>query len=419
MKTLQEEFDKSLKQYFQPKNIGAELIKRKLKSVGVELTQEQINNIGSQFAAIKNYSFHLELEDDQIYKAGFKNKQEFQKIASSLFGDLISDLEKFVEEFNSNLPTIIKETAEEISEKLLITLKKNATEMLEGRESERVGFEANLYSAWGRAFDLLEMLIVLSLEAGDLYNSEYRVDAADKNDIVFDVLVRLHARACHISSEILALLKSGHADGAHARWRSLHEITVTGLLIGNHDNDLSERYLLHDRIECYKAAKIYQQHCKYLGHEPLTEEELAAMTKEYKSLIDRYGKSYKNDYGWASKVIGKDRPTFKDIEETVGLNHLRPYYKMACYNVHANPRGLFFKLGLLPESGDILLAGPSNIGLTDPGHSSALSLCQITVNLLTHDPNLDRLVQCHILMNLEKEIGGAFWEAEKKLKESA
>lgn len=27
MKTLQEEFDKSLKQYFQPKNIGAEIVK--------------------------------------------------------------------------------------------------------------------------------------------------------------------------------------------------------------------------------------------------------------------------------------------------------------------------------------------------------------------------------------------------------
>ena len=51
MKTLQKEFDKILKQYFQPKNIGAELIKRKLKSVRVELTQEQLDNIGSQFAA--------------------------------------------------------------------------------------------------------------------------------------------------------------------------------------------------------------------------------------------------------------------------------------------------------------------------------------------------------------------------------
>lgn len=418
MGTIQEEFDNLLKQYFQPENIGAELVKKKLKSVGVELTEEQLENIGSQFAQVESNSFHLELEDDQVFKAGFKNEQEFQKVASSLFGDLVSDLEKFIKDFNKDLPTVIRETSEEISEKLLITLKKNAPEMLNGREMERVGFEANLYSVWGRAFDLLEMLIVLSLEAGNLYNSEYRVDAASENDIVFDALIRLHARSCQVASEILALLKTGHADGAHARWRSLHEITVTGILIGNHNNELAERYLLHDGIETYKAAKIYQQYCENLGYEPLTGEELTEMTKEYNYLVDRYGKSYKNEYGWASTVIDKDRPTFKDIEETVGLDHLRPYYKMACHNVHANPRGIFFKLGLYPETGDILLAGPSNVGLTDPGHSAALSLCQITVSLLTHDPNLDRLVQCQILMNLEKEIGDAFREAERKLKDS-
>ena len=81
MGKLQEEFNNSLKQYFQPKNIGAELIKRKLKSVGVELTKEQLENIGSQFAVIESNSFHLELKDDQVYKAGFKNEQEFQKVS--------------------------------------------------------------------------------------------------------------------------------------------------------------------------------------------------------------------------------------------------------------------------------------------------------------------------------------------------
>jgi hypothetical protein len=42
-----------------------------------------------------------------------------------------------------------------------------------------------------------------------------------------------------------------------------------------------------------------------------------------------------------------------------------------------NPEGVFFKLGLIGES-EVLLAGPSNAGLTDPGHASALSLMQIS-----------------------------------------
>ena len=28
---------------------------------------------------------------------------------------------------------------------------------------------------------------------------------------------------------------------------------------------IAERYLLHDNIESYKAAKLYQEHCEALG----------------------------------------------------------------------------------------------------------------------------------------------------------
>lgn len=38
---------------------------------------------------------------------------------------------------------------------------------------------------------------------------------------------------------------------------------------------------------------------------------------------------------------------------------------IAEHNVHANPKGAFFKLGLLCEI-NILLGGPSNAGLVDP-----------------------------------------------------
>jgi len=153
---------------------------------------------------------------------------------------------------------------------------------------------------------------------------------------------------------------------------------------------------------------IYQEHCEKLGYDPLTDDELNELKKEYDLLINRFGTIFKKEYGWAYPTIDSKNPTFRDIEKAVGLKHLRPYYKMACHNVHANPRGIFFKLGLYPDSGDILLAGPSNIGLADPGHSAALSLAQITISLLTHNPNLDRLVICQIIFKLQDEIGAAF-----------
>jgi hypothetical protein len=259
------------------------------------------------------------------------------------------------------------------------------------------------------------MFIEIALEVGSDFNQEFRAEASAENDLVFEVLTRLHARACQIASEILALLKSGHADGAHARWRSLHEIAVVSFFIKSAGNDVAERYLLHNAIESYKAAKLYQQYCARLGYEPISAEELKDIESTYQYLVGRFGPAYKEEYGWAASALCKDKPTFRDIEQEVGLDHLRPFYKMASHNVHANPKGVFFKLGLYPTSEEILLAGPSNAGLADPGHGTAISLGQITVALLITRPNIDRLVVCGILMKLTDEIGEEFLAVQKSL----
>jgi hypothetical protein len=289
--------------------------------------------------------------------------------------------------------------------------------MLKHRVRERIAFESNLVKAWRKPLDLLEIFLVIALEAGDEFNAEFRAIASEEQDYMFEVLTRLHARACQIASEILVLLRSGYADGAHARWRSLHEIAVVAFFIKSFGNEIAERYLLHDMVESYKAARQYQEHCNALGYEPLTEGELNEIKLGYEHLISRFGPPYKSDYGWAAPVLQKEKPTFRDLEEEVELDHLRPFYKMASHNVHANPKGVFFKLGLYPESSDILLAGPSNTGLADPGHGAAISLGQITVALLTTRPNIDRLVICDILMRLEQEIGDRFLAVHKSLEE--
>jgi hypothetical protein len=417
MKTLQEAFDQELKDLFKPENLGTELVRKKFKELGVEITKSQLSKIKRQFAHPKNDVFHFEFEDDQVFNAGFESKEQFESALKNIFNELTTDLEDYSNNFFEELPSIVMESTDKLSKEILNDLKKDSKRMLKERAADYFSFEANLYSVYSEAFDLLEMLIAISLEAGESFNNDLRKESSSNNDYVFEVLTRLHARACQIAYEILILLKSGLADGAHARWRSLHEISVTAFFISTYGNDIAERYLLHDEIESYKAAKIYQENCAFLGYEPLSEEEIAELEDIHDELLRRFGKNYRFDYGWASVVTKMDRSTFRDIEKSAGLKHLRPYYKMACHNVHANPRGLFFKLGLYPESGDILLAGPSNVGLTDPGQLTALSLAQISTTLLTHQPNIDRLTACKIMRTLEREIGQAFSDAENSIKE--
>ena len=53
-------------------------------------------------------------------------------------------------------------------------------------------------------------------------------------------------------------------------------------------------------------------------------------------------------------------------------------------------------MGLAFDVDDILLAGPSNVGLFDPGVGVARSLNQLTAQLMTYDPTFDSLVKAKV-----------------------
>lgn len=197
-----------------------------------------------------------------------------------------------------------------------------------------------------------------------------------------------------------------------APWRTLHEIAAVAFQIQRFGDDLAERYLLHAAIDARKAALQYQRHYERLGYEPIGQDELDAREKRYAGLIARYGKPFRNAQGWAAKHLGMDDPSFADIQEAALIDHLAPFR----WPVHANPKGVLFKLGLVGEP-NILLAGPSNAGLADPGHAAALSLVQISNALLHLKPTVDYIVMMKIMQSLTGEIGEALITAQKKLEE--
>jgi hypothetical protein len=320
--------------------------------------------------------------------------------------------EKIDKYFTKGVPEALSES----TELLLNTLKSTASNMLRERRKLTSGFESRLRKVWGKSFNLLEMLLVISLEVGEDFNKKFRPNAIKNKDFVFDVLTRLHARACQISYEILTLLKSGYADGAHARWRTLHEIAATAYFIKKYGNDTAECYLLHEKIESYKAMLQYQEFCNKLGEEPFSEEQKNRLISEKDAVLKRFGNNFFNNYGWASDVLNKKNPKFCEIEKDAEIEHFRPYYKMSSYNVHATPKGIMFKLGLSPNV-NFLLTGPSNAGLADPGQSTAISLTQITTALLLSKPNYDRIVILKVMLLLVEEIKKAFIDAHEYIEE--
>ena len=342
-----------------------------------------------------------------------------QELLESTAEELLAsrDLDQYPKnESESSVADMIPGLVDDIASLILVRIKKGASSGLKRHRRDRKGFEKRLNRCWKYPLDLLDLFIALNVEAGTEFNRKFRNKAVSSGDAVLEALIRLHARGCQVSGEVLALLHAGFADGADARWRTLHEMAVVASLIQEHGQELAERYLLHETIQQYKLACKYQEYFDRLNLEPPSKENSDQLKVQRDKLIARFGKTFGGMYGWASDAIGSKNPTIHAIEQHVQLDHMRPYYGMASDNVHPNSHGAYFRLGLHSSKQEkILLAGPSNLGLADPGHSTAISLSQLTTSLLATESVLDCVVTMKILEELTDEIGEAFLKVHQEL----
>ncbi len=346
--------------------------------------------------------------------------EELEDAINEYLVDKGIEIEEGKDELPDELNEIIDEFASSIVESTLGTLKEDVlSDYVKEERKEREGFEKRLQEHWGEPLSLLDILIRSAIEVGNDFNQKYRAEAIASKDMKFEALTRLHARACQVSSAILVLLTKGFADDAHARWRALHEIAAISSFIQQGDQVLAERYLLHEVVQQYKLASEIEKVHSRTNVGPIPLEELDYLQSAYDSLLCRFGKRFKGEYGWASEALEVKNPTFRTIEKATSLDHLRPYYRMASDNVHANSHGIKYRLGLVIDQNKVLLAGPSNGGLADPGHSTAISLNVATVALLATGSGLDVLVPIRVFGELANEIGEGFLQAHKEMEEVA
>lgn len=222
----------------------------------------------------------------------------FERIES-----LFNERPEIVGDFN--IEKVIDNIIPEMTVALKKTLVDSTEKMLKEHRSISKEFVAGNISRWSEAFDLFETLIVICTESGAEFNKSYRPKAASENDLVFDLVVRHHARACHIAQEILCLLKNGFADAAHARWRALHEVTATAMFIAKHGKECAERFHLHEVVDSYCGMVEHKKYEHRLQAKGPTFEEVDECKTQYDLLIKKYGRSL--------QIIMGGHPTFSQI----------------------------------------------------------------------------------------------------------
>lgn len=291
-------------------------------------------------------------------------------------------------------------------------LKMNSEDILEEHRSYRAGFLIELRKVWGVALDKFEVLLGIAREVGE-FSLQYMAESAEDGAWSYkqDALAFLYGRACQVADEISVLLSHGLADGAQARWRSLHEIQVVLHVLAHGDDELSRRYLEHHDIDLYHEAKATLSfgNTRVQG---ISKAQFAEIERGRAELLKEHGVHFDVAYGWASEVLGFKATRFSDIEKLADASYFRPFYKAASANVHASSRGTFTRLGA-PDMSDGALAGGSPYGLHRPAIGATHSLVLAAVDIANEAVSPDALAQAMAMEAFGREVNLAFERADK------
>lgn len=329
-------------------------------------------------------------------KGSQKNELDLSKIILKNLEDKIKEKGKKLS--GKEIKKIAEDTFSEFSGETKKLLDKQIKKRISKEKAIRKDFESRLYKKWEKAIDLYEILGIISLEIAD--TQKQRI-SKEKRVMGFkeSAIFRIHARALKIYDEIFCLIRSGHADGANARWRSLYELAVVSLFLSKNNEEVSERYLLYDSVLSLREAKEYKNNYRKLGYPPLGRRVFSDLRKKKRELEERFGTEFVQggtNYGWVPRKIVKDR-TFKGLEKHIKLSRWKPFYRFSSNSIHSNSKCLY-SIGLMDKwQKGILLVGPSNYGLADPIQNSVISLLQITSCLPLLDPDIELSIYLKIM----------------------
>jgi hypothetical protein len=402
MEKLQELIDRTLRQV--PRLVLERVLAEKVKAVGLPVDEAMVSKAVDHIMSGGREGFQFdEIGDDVTVNITNENIEY-----------VVTTTEKLL---NEQLSGILDKASDDTVNLVFKSLIKKWPEESAAHQADVEAFKERLEHRWGKALGKLRMLLTIAREwAQGLYERRLR-DSSGKLSHLDDVMLRLHVRACQVASEIIVLLENGYADGAMARWRTLHEIATVAAVIAKYGEEIAERYVYYQIVESFSALKAYERNHKALGFKPPSPKQSAKVREGHEKIIQRFGKAFGEENGWAAyhlKANNNQRVTFARLEEEAGDAMMRSPYKMASYNVHATPKGVYFKLGSLAGS-PVLLAGMSNAGLIEPAQHTAVSLAEITLLMIGESAVFDDIVAGKIVARLESEIPSVLGKADRKL----
>ena len=404
MDTLQKTLSNALADTIEPQKLLSTVMPQ-LREWGIQLSDSERAQLEDEFPEI-------------TLKAATLNLMNYSVLGLTDPGHITAESRLFIAKrtLKLNLGLVMADKTRILVE----SLKQQTSSILRDERKEQRQIELRVREERQVPIDLLSVLVALAKGVRSFFDDRIPNEAVRPGETVFVVLAILHARACQVSSEILVLLRSGLADGAFARWRTLYELSAVSLFIAKHGQEVAERYLIHEPLERSKLARRYLKDKDSDESSQIPQDWIENLASIQDSLVEVYDKRFEGDYGWAAAVL-TGIPNLFRIAECVGIGDSYFFYKLASSSVHASAFSTFQCSGPEAPLGRPVHASPGPTELKVPGYHCARSLEVITTTLLKSQPGLDdsailkRGIILRSLRKLVSDVLKAFEEAEGKV----
>lgn len=369
------------------------------KKINIDLHVEQLEKLAKQLLGNKT-SIELDLKDEQLINTEYTKEDDVANDFLAMLSNIknLIDKEEISKYFSEeNMIALANKYAENEFRNLI----ENTPKYYNKYQEEKIAVIKNIDDIWGFALDLFELQINTTIKITTEFDVR-KLNIYKDNIYLYDSLQKLQSRACLVANEILVLLRNGFADGAYARYRTLHEIMVLNWFISDNGNEAGKRYLASSIVKDNKDAKELNKYAEILGECSVSDDNLEDLKK-------KYGDNFvQGDYGWSSAFIkGKEtkRIYFNDLENSIDVKHLRPHYRFTSNNIHCGASSLYSHIALPDNLTDKLLLGTSSYGIAKPLYLSSQSLNMISVNFLTcKTENIEQMINTKILENIHTKL---------------
>lgn len=407
--SIQEALDRCLAEVTSPKELLPLALAQAAKRLNLDLPEHEAKRLTTAMLNAEGELIQIDLD---IPCALGETEDEVEAMVHRLVDELlgsIADLEGCVAEAISQVvPDVLREVAEILGNQI----SKEAIEhtiQLKAAHSDRAETVRRMWAPAIDQFDLLRHIVLdWNYEA-----VEHRLGAYAKPSTAFAV-TKLVARAYEVAGELISLVRDGYADGALARWRSLHEICVVAMFLARRSDRCSEMYLSHHLVEQLRLLEIDRASGTTGVRDTQRDRYVRNLRIRKTAAVNKFGTAFARDYGWASVELGRDRTTFRDLESQVGLETLRRGYQQANSTVHGGALAALTRISLGPDQGiDGAEISPA-YGCEVAMNYATASLSMLVAELSLYTENADLVAMSLVIHNSGRKICEQISQVQKK-----